>query len=318
MTYAIRATGIRKAYGDRVVLDGVDLTVETGTIFALLGPNGAGKTTMVNILATLARPDAGQATVAGHELLADPVGVRRSISLTGQYAAVDELLTAEENLVMMARLHRYPRAKARARAAELLVEFDLAEHAGRRVKAFSGGLRRRLDLAVSLVNRPTLVFLDEPTTGLDPRSREQVWATARGLVAAGTTVFLTTQYLEEADRLADRIAMLDGGRIVVEGTADELKSSLAGEIVRLEFDASATFERARRVLGARVSGAPDESRRTLEVATDGTAERVRVLLADLSAAGAAAASISLHRPSLDDVFLALTGASHNQKMESVA
>ncbi|MGH3502114.1 MAG: ATP-binding cassette domain-containing protein [Nocardioidaceae bacterium] len=304
MTYTVTTRGIRKSYGGHVVLDGVDLAVETGTVYALLGPNGAGKTTMVSILSTLTRPDGGNAMVAGHDLHGDPDGVRRSISLTGQYAAVDEVLTAEENLQMMARLLHLSRRQARSRTEELLTRFDLLAARDKRVKTFSGGMRRRLDLAISLISRPTLVFLDDPTTGLDPRSREQVWSTVRGLVADGTTIFLTTQYLEEADRLADQIAMLDHGRIVAEGTADELKSSLAGEVARLEFADDTTFAYAVASLGR---PACDESGdRAVEVPTDGTAEHVRELLARLADAGAPVQRLSLHRPSLDDVFLSLT------------
>ena len=229
MTYTVCAMGIRKAYRAKPVLDGVDLAVPPGRIAALLGPNGAGKTTLIRILATLVRPDAGSATVAGHDLLTDPVGVRRAISLTGQYAAVDDMLTGEENLRMMARLrHLTPRA-ARDRAAELLAAFDLADARRRRVKTYSGGMRRRLDLAVSLIARPELLFLDEPTTGLDPRSREQLWSAVKGLAADGVTVLLTTQYLAEAEQLADTIAVLHQGRIVAEGTAGQLKSGLGAD-----------------------------------------------------------------------------------------
>jgi ABC-2 type transport system ATP-binding protein len=226
MIYTVNAKGIRKAFGAKTVLDGVDLTVPAGQIFALLGPNGAGKTTLIRILATLLRPDAGTATVAGRDLLADPVGVRRAISLTGQYAAVDDMLTGEENLRMMARLrHLGPRA-ARDRAARLLAEFDLDDARRRLVKTYSGGMRRRLDLAASLVARPELLFLDEPTTGLDPRSRDQLWVAVRELAADGVTVLLTTQYLAEAEQLADHVALLHQGRIAAEGTADELMSSI--------------------------------------------------------------------------------------------
>jgi ABC-2 type transport system ATP-binding protein len=226
MTYTVNAIGLTKAYGTKKVLDGVDLAVPAGQIFALLGPNGAGKTTLIRILATLLRPDAGTATVAGHDLLADPLAVRRAISLTGQYAAVDDMLTGEENLRMMARLrHLGPRA-ARDRATQLLSEFDLADARRRLVKTYSGGMRRRLDLAISLITAPELLFLDEPTTGLDPRSREQLWSAVTALAAGGVTVLLTTQYLAEAEQLADRIALLHLGRIVAEGTADQLKSAV--------------------------------------------------------------------------------------------
>ena len=314
MLYTVNAKGISKTFGDKLVLDRVDLAVETGSIFALLGPNGAGKTTLVRILATLVRPDAGTATVAGHDLLADPVGVRRSISLTGQYAAVDDMLTGEENLRMMARLlHLTPR-EARARSAGLLTGFGLEDAATRRVKTYSGGMRRRLDLAVAMIGRPRLLFLDEPTTGLDPRSREQLWGFVRALAGEGVTVLLTTQYLEEADQLADRIAMLDRGRVVAEGTADELKSSLGGEVVRLQFADSAGYLRARQSVTA--IGA-DERLRTLEVATDGSAAAVHDLLGLLRAAGAPAARVSVERPSLDDVFLSLTATKTGQTDRNV-
>jgi len=303
MLYTVITHGVRKYFGGKPVLDGVDLTVPTGSIFALLGPNGAGKTTLVRILATLVRPDAGTATVAGHDLLADPVGVRRSISLTGQYAAVDDVLTGEENLRMMARLlHLSPRA-ARARTDELLAEFGLEHARHRRVKTYSGGMRRRLDLAVSMIGNPKLLFLDEPTTGLDPLSREQLWGTVRGLAGAGVTVLLTTQYLEEADQLADTIAMLHQGRIVAEGTAGQLKSSLGGEVVRLHFADPAGY---RRALASVTAIRADDRLRMVEVGTDGSAAAVHELLGLLGAAGAAAARVAVDRPSLDDVFRALT------------
>jgi ABC-2 type transport system ATP-binding protein len=225
MTYTVNAKGIRKAFGANTVLDGVDLAVPAGQIFALLGPNGAGKTTLIRILATLVRPDAGTATVAGHDLLADPAGVRRCISLTGQYAAVDDMLTGAENLRMMARLRHLGPREARDRATRLLTEFDLDDASRRLVKTYSGGMRRRLDLAASLIARPELLFLDEPTTGLDPRSRDQLWSAVRSLADDGVTVLLTTQYLAEAEQLADHVAVLHQGRVVAEGTADELKSA---------------------------------------------------------------------------------------------
>src|SRR5580693_1291193 len=226
MTYTVRAVGITKAFRGKTVLDGVDLAVPAGQIVALLGPNGAGKTTLIRILSTLLRPDAGTATVAGHDLLADPVGVRCSISLTGQYAAVDDMLTGEENLRMMARLRHLPPREARERAAVLLTEFGLADARRRLVKTYSGGMRRRLDLAASMIARPELLFLDEPSTGLDPRSRDQLWSAVRSLADDGVTVLLTTQYLAEAEQLADHVAVLHEGRIVAEGTAGQLKSGL--------------------------------------------------------------------------------------------
>jgi ABC-2 type transport system ATP-binding protein len=307
MKYTVHARGLRKSFGSgKVVLDGVDLDAAPGAILALLGPNGAGKTTLVRILATLIRPDAGHATVAGHDLLADPVAVKRAISLTGQYAAVDDMLTGEENLRMMARLlHLAPRA-AKARSTELLAEFGLLDAGARLVKTYSGGMRRRLDLAVSMIARPGLLFLDEPTAGLDPRSREQLWGTVRRLADDGVTVLLTTQYLEEADQLADRIAMLHHGRIVAQGTADQLKSSLGGEVVRLHFADSDGY---RRAFGAIRSIRADDRLRTIEVGTDGSAASVHDLLGLLRNAGAPASRVSVDRPSLDDVFLSRTGGT---------
>jgi ABC-2 type transport system ATP-binding protein len=306
MTYTVKAEGLSKAFGGAPVLDGVDLAVAAGSIVALLGPNGAGKTTLIRILATLIRPDAGSATVAGHDLLADPAGVRRSISLTGQYAAVDDFLTGEENMRMMARLLRLSPTAARAASAALLAQFGLLDARDRRVKTYSGGMRRRLDLAIAMIARPPLLFLDEPTTGLDPRSREQLWGTVRGLARDGVTVLLTTQYLAEADQLADEIALLDHGRIIARGTADELKSSLGGEVVRLEFADQAGLHRA---LDSVAAIRKDERLRTLEVGTDGSATAVYELLGRLAAAGAPAARVSVERPSLDDVFLSLTEAN---------
>jgi ABC-2 type transport system ATP-binding protein len=304
MPYTVNASGITKSFGGHTALDHVDLAIGTGSVFALLGPNGAGKTTLVRILATLVRPDSGTATVAGHDLLRDPDGVRGSISLTGQYAAVDDKLTGRENLEMMARLLHLPRRAARARAAELLAAFDLADARDRRAGTYSGGMKRRLDLAITMVQRPELVFLDEPTTGLDPRSREQVWGTVRDLADDGVTVLLTTQYLEEADQLADTIAMLDHGHVVARGTADELKSSVGAEVVRLQFGDADSYARALR----EVEPVRSDSRlRLIEVASGGSAAQVRDLLGHLEAAGAPAAKVSTHRPSLDDVFLSLTG-----------
>jgi ABC-2 type transport system ATP-binding protein len=312
MTYTVKARGIRKSFGGKVILNGVDLAVEAGSILALLGPNGAGKTTLVRILATLIRPDSGTATVAGHDLLADPLGVRRSISLTGQYAAVDDVLTGAENLEMMARLLHLSPPAARARSAELLAEFALFDARDRRVKTYSGGMRRRLDLAISMIARPTLLFLDEPTTGLDPRGREQLWGTVRGLANEGVTVLLTTQYLAEADQLADVIALLDHGRIVARGTADQLKSSLGGEVVRFQFADEAGY---RRALGSVTAIRADERLRTVEVGTDGSAASVLELLSLLRTAGAPASRVSVDRPSLDDVFLSLTESRPESRPE---
>jgi ABC-2 type transport system ATP-binding protein len=305
MSYTVTVTGITKSFGSHVALDHVDLAIETNSIFALLGPNGAGKTTMVRILSTLIRPDAGAAVIAGHDLLADPAGVRRSISLTGQYAAVDDLLTGQENLEMMARLLGLARRAARARADELLAAFGLAGARHRRARAYSGGMRRRLDLAISMIVRPRLLFLDEPTSGLDPRSREQVWGAVRDLADDGVTILLTTQYLEEADQLAGMIAVLDRGRVIASGTADELKSGLGTEVVRLQFTDDASYELAVRSLRAVRA---DRRLGVVEVETGGSADDVHQILARLAGANLAAARISTHRPSLDDVFLALTGS----------
>jgi ABC-2 type transport system ATP-binding protein len=301
MPYTVTAAGIGKSFAGRPVLDHVDLAAETGSVFALLGPNGAGKTTLVRILATLVRPDTGTATIAGHDLLTDPVGVKRSISLTGQYAAVDDLLTGRENLEMMARLRHIPPRAARSRAAELL-----AEAADRRAGSYSGGMKRRLDLAISMIERPRLLFLDEPTTGLDLRSREQLWATIRGLADEGVTILLTTQYLEEADVLADMIALLDRGRVVAQGTADELKASLGTEIISLQFSDAAAYAQALSLLDAVRT---DDRLHIIEVATGGSAAELHSTLGRLEAAGAPALKLSIHRPSLDDVFLSVTGPS---------
>jgi ABC-2 type transport system ATP-binding protein len=307
MTYTVIAQGVYKSFGDQVVLDDVDLALEGGSVLALLGPNGAGKTTMVRILATLVRPDAGTATIAGHDLISDPVGVKRSISLTGQYAAVDEVLTGRENLEMMGQLLRLSRREARIRARALLSEFDLVDARDRRVKTYSGGMKRRLDLAISMIERPQLLFLDEPTTGLDLRSREQLWGTVRRLVGEGVTVLLTTQYLEEADQLADTVAVLDHGRIVARGAPEQLKASLGTEIVRLQFADPTIYQGA---LGRLRPARTDDALRTIDVATSGTADEVREMLGRLEDAGMPAAKVSTYRPTLDDVFLALTTDRH--------
>jgi ABC-2 type transport system ATP-binding protein len=302
MPYTVLAEGLTKTFGDRRVLDGVDLAIEAGSVFALLGPNGAGKTTTVRILATLVRPDAGTAAIAGHDLLSDPLGVRRVISLTGQYAAVDEVLTGRENLEMMGQLLHLPRPMVRRRPDELLRQFELVDAADRRVKTYSGGMRRRLDLAISVIKRPRLLVLDEPTSGLDPLSRETLWSYVRDLVDEGVTVLLTTQYLEEADQLADTVAVLQGGRIAAQGTPDELKSGIGAEVVRLHFGDGETLSRARSHLEAATA---NERLRTLDVVTDGAAETMLRLLDDLVAAGAPAAKVSTYRPTLDDVFRSL-------------
>ena len=302
---AIEAVCLRKSFGDHMVLDGIGLRVPRGSVFALLGPNGAGKTTAVRILATLAAPDDGRAVVAGHDVIAERKEVRRRIGLTGQYAAVDELQTGRENLQMIARLRRLPGARARARTAELLERFDLVGAADRRVSTYSGGMRRRLDLAASLIGHPEVMFLDEPTTGLDPRSRRVTWQLITELAATGVTVFLTTQYLEEADSLADRIAVLDRGAIVAEGTAGELKQQIAGQRLDLELIDAAAFDELGELLGDRVTHA-DRGLLTIGVATDGTAPEIRALLDELDPQGSRVARFSLVQASLDDVFMALT------------
>jgi ABC-2 type transport system ATP-binding protein len=314
---AIEATGLEKSYGAVSVLTGVDLRVERGSVFALLGPNGAGKTTTVRILATLTPPDAGRARVAGFDVVRDRHRVRRSISLTGQYAAVDELQTGEENLRMMGRLARLPRAQARRRARELLDQFDLADAGRRRVATYSGGMRRRLDLAASLVGRPSVIFLDEPTTGLDPRGRQAMWGVITGLAGSGVTVFLTTQYLEEADRLADRIALIDGGRVVAEGTAAELKQKVADQRLELELADAAAFDEVARSVGGRAV-ASDPGHLTIGVATDGSAAHVRALLDEVDPDHRAVRRFAMHTATLDAVFLALTGRSAGRPEKETA
>ena len=302
---AIEASGLEKSYGKVKVLRGVDLRVERGSVFALLGPNGAGKTTTVRILSTLIRADGGQARVAGFDVR-DRRRVRRAISLTGQFAAVDDLQTGEENLRMMGRLSRLPRAQARRRARELLEQFDLADAGDRRVATWSGGMRRRLDLAAGLVGRPSVIFLDEPTTGLDPRGRQAVWQVITGLAGSGVTVFLTTQYLEEADRLADRIALIDGGRVVAEGTPAELKRRIADQRLELVLADAAAFQDVVRAVDGRAVHS-DPGRLTIGVATDGSAAQVRALLDEVDPGRRAVRTFAVRSATLDDVFLALTG-----------
>jgi ABC-2 type transport system ATP-binding protein len=293
---AIEIRGLRKAFGTQTVIDGLDLTVSRGEVFALLGPNGAGKTTTINILTTLARPDAGTATVSGFDVASRPAEVRRRISLTGQSAAVDDALTAVENLTMFGRLAGLSGTASRRRADELLAGFGLADAASRRVSTFSGGMRRRLDLALSFVVTPEVLFLDGPTTGLDTRSRRDLWDIIRSLASAGTTVFLTTQYLEEADQLADRIAVLHDGRIAALGTAAELKARVGGDTVELHDQHGALL---------------------LEVATDGTVSGLRRALDDLDRQGADGV-VTLRRPTLDDVFLAVTTPDAAPTLKEIA
>jgi ABC-2 type transport system ATP-binding protein len=300
---AIAATGLRKAFGDKVVLDGIDLTVPEGSVFALLGPNGAGKTTAVHILSTLIRADAGRASIAGHDVVDEAQAVRSVIGVTGQFAAVDGLLTGAENLALMADLRHLGRREGRRRVADLLEQFDLVEAATKPLATYSGGMRRRLDLAMTLVGDPRIIFLDEPTTGLDPRSRRTMWEIVRGLVADGVTIFLTTQYLDEADQLADRIAVLDGGRIIAEGTPAELKRTIPGGHIRLQFTDPAGFDAAVRTLA---DATPDEAALTLQVPSDGGLRSIRAVLDRLDGAAIEVDELSIHTPDLDDVFFALT------------
>jgi ABC-2 type transport system ATP-binding protein len=307
---AIAVAGLRKSFGDKVVLDGIDLRVAEGTVFALLGPNGAGKTTMVQILSTLIGADAGELRVAGHDLARDPDAVRSAIGVTGQFSAVDHLLTGEENLLLMADLRHLDRVEGRRRAAELLDQFDLVDAARKPAGTYSGGMRRRLDLAMGLIGDPRIIFLDEPTAGLDPRSRRTMWQIIRDLVAGGVTIFLTTQYLEEADELADQVALLDHGRLIAEGTPEALKRRVPGGHVRLQFADQEGLKSAARALGA---SARDDDALTLEVPSDGGVRSLRGLLDQLDGASVEVDSLSVHLPDLDDVFLALTGQPDKER-----
>jgi ABC-2 type transport system ATP-binding protein len=308
-TLAIEARGLTKAYGQTRALDGLDLQVQTGSILGMLGPNGAGKTTTVRVLSTLLRPDQGSAHVAGYDVIAQAGQVRRHIGLTGQYAALDESLTGRANLVMIGQLGRLTKREARRRAAELLDQFDLSGAADRGVKTYSGGMRRRLDLAASLVGRPSILFLDEPTTGLDLPGRMVTWDAVRSLAATGTTVLLTTQQLDEADQLADRIAVVDRGRVIAEGTSAELKAKLGGERIQLTVAPQASLTAAGEVL-ARYADGPPHTRpaaHTVEAPVTGAARRLADVVRDLDAAGVLLDDLSIRHPSLDDVFLILTG-----------
>ncbi|WP_079154056.1 ATP-binding cassette domain-containing protein [Streptomyces subrutilus] len=303
---AVSAVGLRKAYGDKTVLDGIDLHIPSGTVFALLGPNGAGKTTAVKILSTLISADGGQARVAGHDLAASPDGVRAAIGVTGQFSAVDGLITGEENMLLMADLHHLPKREGRRVAADLLERFDLVDAAKKPAQSYSGGMKRRLDIAMTLVGNPRIIFLDEPTTGLDPRSRHNMWQIIRELVTGGVTVFLTTQYLEEADQLADRIAVLNDGRIAAEGTADELKRLVPGGHVRLRFSDPSAYRSATSALGAVTR---DDEALALQIPSDGSQRELRSVLDRLDSAGIEADELTVHTPDLDDVFFALTGSA---------
>jgi ABC-2 type transport system ATP-binding protein len=310
---AIVAEGLVKIYRTRKsevrALDGVDLTVREGSVVGLLGPNGAGKTTAVRILTTLLRPDAGRATVAGLDVVRDAQRLRSLIGLSGQYAAVDENLTGRENLVMFGRLYQLPKREAERRAAELLAQFDLVDAADRVTKTYSGGMRRRLDLASAICGRPKVLFLDEPTTGLDPRSRIGMWEVIRTLVREGTTILLTTQYLEEADELADTIAVVDAGRIIARGTADELKSQVGGERIEVVVHDRTVLPRAVEIMRRDADGEAtvDQHTRRITVPVNGGARRLVQIVRDLDEASIAIDDIALRRPTLDDVFLTLTG-----------
>ncbi len=309
---AIWVSGLHKAFGDTVVLDDIDLEVPEATVFALLGPNGSGKTTALRILSTLIPADAGRVRIAGHDVADDPDAVRAVIGMTGQFAAVDELLTGAENLALMADLHHLGRAEGRRRAADLLEQFDLADAANRLLSSYSGGMRRRLDLAMTLVGRPRIIFLDEPTTGLDPRSRRTMWGIVEALVADGVTVLLTTQYLDEADRLADRIAILDQGHLVAEGTSAQLKGLVPGGHIRMTFHDPSELAVAATALG----GAPcDGESLSLQIPGDGGVSSLRSALDRLDQASVSVDELSIHTPDLDDVFLALTGRDALQEAD---
>jgi ABC-2 type transport system ATP-binding protein len=301
---AVEVSGLRKSFGDKVVLDGIDLEVRAGTVFSLLGPNGAGKTTTVNVLTTLLKADGGTVRVAGHDVATDARSVRAAIGVTGQFAAVDELLTGQENLQLMVDLSRVPAKDGSRVVTDLLKRFDLVESARKPVSTYSGGMRRKLDLAMTLVGNPRIIFLDEPTTGLDPRSRRTMWSIVRDLVADGVTIFLTTQYLEEADQLADRIAVLDQGRLVAQGTPDELKRQIPGTHVQLRFSTVAELDAAARIL---TDSTRDDEALALRVPSDGGTKSLRDLLDRLDEYSLSAEEFSVHTPDLDDVFLALTG-----------
>ena len=301
---AIAVTGLRKSYGEHMVLDGIDLTVQQGTVFALLGPNGAGKTTTVQILSTLIHADAGQAALAGYDLNTEPSRIREVIGVTGQYSAVDKLLTGRENLMLMADLFHLGRVRAKARAEELLEQFDLTEAADKLASTYSGGMQRKLDLAMTLVSDPQIIFLDEPTTGLDPRSRRVMWQIVKDLTRSGVTLFLTTQYLEEADQLAGQIALLDRGRLIAQGTPDELKRMIPGGHIRLRFNDAGTLSKAREVIAR--PGRADEEALTLELPTSGSVPELRGILTRLDDQGIDVAELTVHTPDLDDVFLTLT------------
>jgi len=312
---AIKVSGLKKSYGKNKVLTGIDFEVKQGTMLALLGPNGAGKTTAVRILSTLLKPDEGDISIAGYDVLTQADCVRRVIGLTGQSAAVDELLTGRENLVMMGRLYRLTKKSAKLRADELLKDFDLTDAADRPSKTYSGGMRRRLDLAVSLIAIPPIIFLDEPTTGLDPRSRLAMWDIIEKLMASGTTILLTTQYLEEADKLADQIIVIDGGKIIAEGTASQLKSKVGKDRLELTLKDSQAVASAKKILGKAIIGSDDEEN-TVSLTINDINKDVKNVLEALSKANITIVSMEVHKPTLDDVFLSLTGKQKNKKEEA--
>ena len=312
---AIWARGLRKAYGKKEALAGVDLDVPYGRVFALLGPNGAGKTTIVQILTTLIQPDGGEARVTGHDLIVKPRALRSVIGVTGQFSAVDKLLTGEENLRLIGRLRHLDRITVSSRITDLVERFDLGDAARKPLHSYSGGMRRKLDLAMTLLDPPQILFLDEPTTGLDPRSRQAMWQIVRDVVAQGTTVFLTTQYLEEADRLADTIGLLDGGRIVAEGTPEQLKTKVAGGHIELHFADIASLDTATHALpGSR----RDDEALTLTVASDGGLRSLRAAMDRLDRERVEPLRLAVHTPDLDDVFFALTGTHHREQDEKDA
>jgi ABC-2 type transport system ATP-binding protein len=313
---AIAANRLCKSYGEKVVLDGIDLTVPEGTIFSLLGPNGAGKTTAVKILSTLisAGPGTGEIHIGGHNLAADPQAVRATIGVTGQFSAVDGLITGQENMLLMADLHHQPRREGRRTAAELLERFDLVEAANKPASTYSGGMKRRLDIAMTLVGSPRIIFLDEPTTGLDPRSRHNMWQIIRDLVTGGVTVFLTTQYLQEADELADRIAVLNDGKIAAEGTAEELKRLIPGGHVQLRFTDPAAYQSASLALREAIR---DDEALSLQIPSGGSQRELRSILDRLDSAGIEADDLTVHSPDLDDVFFALTGTDSQSAPSTV-
>lgn len=310
--YAVEVKNLRKAYGKNKVLNGISLQVERGTMLALLGPNGAGKTTTVRIMSTLLSFDGGSVQVEGHDVASQPDAVRSVIGLTGQSAAVDELLTGRENLVMMGRLYRLTADSAKARAQELLEDFDLVKAADRPARTYSGGMRRRLDLAVSLIATPPVIFLDEPTTGLDPRSRLAMWDIIRRLMDQGTTIVLTTQYLEEADQLADKIVVIDGGKVIAHGTAQELKSKIGNDRLQITFSSTQAFLKAKRLLGNQVVESND-AEMTATVAIRDTNRDIREVLDWLAKDAIKVQSLEIHKPTLDDVFLSLTGKASSAK-----